>query len=146
VRARGFAPESVGHYNRLWFGQETGPDGQRYQATSPGGYQAPPLDGIWATAPYFHNASAPTVYHVLNSKARPNLFSRSYRTNEEDFDKEKLGWKFIEYEHIPPDLRPFEKRKYYHTAESGRGNHGHTFGDKFTEEQRMAVIEYLKTL
>ena len=25
-------------------------------------------DGVWATAPYFHNASVPTIYHVLNSR------------------------------------------------------------------------------
>jgi processive rubber oxygenase RoxA-like protein len=146
VRARGFTPELIAHYNKSWFAEEQGPDGERYRATSPQGYQAPPLDGIWATAPYFHNASVPTVYHVLNSKARPQLFTRSYRTNEEDFDKEKLGWKFIEHDRIPLDATPFEKRQYYNTREPGRGNRGHTFGDKFTEAERLEVIEYLKTL
>ena len=31
-------------------------------------------------------------------------------------------------------------------AKPGRSNKGHTFGDDLTEEERMAVIEYLKTL
>jgi hypothetical protein len=34
----------------------------------------------------------------------------------------------------------------YDTTQPGRGNGGHTFGDKLTEEERMAVIEYLNTL
>src|SRR5581483_2128801 len=77
------------HYNKSWFAQGKSGD----TATAPVGYQAPPLDGVWATAPYFHNGSAPTVYHVLNSNARPKVFTRSYRTDKADYDPEKLGWK-----------------------------------------------------
>ena len=57
------------------------------------GYQAPPLDGVWATAPYFHNGSVPTLAGVLNSKSRPKLYTRSFKTDEADYDKEKVGWK-----------------------------------------------------
>ena len=110
------------------------------------GYQAPPLDGIWATAPYFHNGSAPTVYHVLNSKARPKRFTRSYRTAAEDYDPVKLGWKYREVGPVDPKLPARERRKVYDTTQPGRGNGGHTFGDDLTDEQRMAVIEYLKTI
>ena len=100
------------------------------------GYQAPPLDGIWATAPYFHNGSVPTVYHVLNSKARPKIFTRSYRTDEADYDEEKLGWKVKVLDGPPdPKLPPIERRKVYDTTQPGRGNGGHTFGDKLTEER-----------
>jgi len=74
-------------------GQEVGPDGKLLQFVGNEGYQAPPLDGIWATANYFHNASVPTVYHVLNSEARPKVFTRTYRTGVEDYDAVKLGWK-----------------------------------------------------
>ncbi len=110
------------------------------------GYQAPPLDGIWATAPYLHNGSVPTVYHLLNSKTRPRIFTRSFRTNAEDYDLTKLGWKIeILDESGGSNLTPFERRKIYDTTKSGRGNVGHTFGDDLTEEERMAVIEYLKT-
>jgi hypothetical protein len=110
------------------------------------GYQAPPLDGLWATAPYFHNGSAPTVYHVLNSKARPTRFTRSYQTEVVDYDSVKLGWKYREVGPVDPKLPPRERRKVYDTTQPGRGNGGHTFGDDLTEEQRMAVIEYLKML
>jgi hypothetical protein len=59
----------------------------------------------------------------------------------------KLGWKFRELERSPDaDLPPFERRKVYDTTQPGRSNAGHTFGDKLSEAERMALIEYLKTL
>jgi hypothetical protein len=39
-----------------------------------------------------------------------------------------------------------ERRQVYDTTLPGRGNAGHTFGDDLSEEERIAVIEYLKTL
>jgi mono/diheme cytochrome c family protein len=135
------------HYNRSWFARERpGWLGDVYRVHQTPGYQAPPLDGIWATAPYFHNGSAPTVYHVLNSKARPGIFTRSYRTDAAAYDPVKLGWKVQVLERGPdPDLPARERRKVYDTTQPGRGNGGHTFGDAFNEAERRAVIEYLKT-
>jgi hypothetical protein len=111
------------------------------------GYQAPPLDGVWATAPYFHNGSAPTVYRVLNSKARPKVFTRSYRSGEDDYDPVRLGRKVTVLQ-TPPgaDASGFERRKVFDTTRPGQGNGGHTFGDDLTDDERIAVIEYLKTL
>jgi hypothetical protein len=144
--AEALTPEAGEHYAKSWFGQETGPNGEPYLIQSDG-YQAPPLDAIWATAPYLHNGSAPTVYHVLNSKARPKIYTRSYRTQREDYDPVKLGWKLAVLDAPPaPSLPAIERRKIYDTTQPGRSNSGHTFGDKLTEEERMAVIEYLKTL
>ena len=31
-----------------------------------GGYVAPDLSGVWATAPYLHNGSVPTLWHMLH--------------------------------------------------------------------------------
>jgi mono/diheme cytochrome c family protein len=129
-------------YNASWFAQE--PPGMPVKATA--GYQAPPLDGVWATAPYFHNASVPTLYHVLDSKSRPTVFTRSYRTGEEDYDKEKVGWKVRAVPPADPQLPAIERRKVYDTSRPGRGNGGHTYGDDLTADDRRAVIEYLKTL
>ena len=42
----------------------------------PEGYVAPPLDGIWASAPYFHNGSVPTLWHVLHPEDRPAVWRR----------------------------------------------------------------------
>jgi hypothetical protein len=101
---------------------------------------------VWATAPYFHNGSAPTVYHVLNSQARPKRFTRSYHTGAADYDPVKLGWKYREVGPADPKLPARERRKVYDTTQPGHGNGGHTFGDDLTDDERMAVIEYLKTL
>ncbi len=64
---RGDAPRKlVEHYNSTWFGEQHPGDLEM------NGYQAPPLDGIWATAPYLHNGSVPTLHALLKSTERPN--------------------------------------------------------------------------
>jgi cytochrome c peroxidase len=147
-RFHGISAALGAHYNRSWFGHENpGWLADDYKARVPAGYQAPPLDGLWATAPYFHNGSVPTVYDVLNSMTRPKRFTRSYRTDKDAYDPHKLGWK-VQVLDQPPGaaLSPYLRRRIYDTTLPGRSNHGHTFGDDLTESERLAVIEYLKTL
>jgi mono/diheme cytochrome c family protein len=145
--ARSLTGKNIEILNKTWFAQEKNADGGWYTIAKTPGYQAPPLDGVWATAPYFHNASVPTVYQVLDSRSRPRVFTRSFRWEKEDYDTEKLGWKITVLDR-PPDaeLPPHERRRIYDTSLPGRSNAGHTFGDDLTAEQRQAVIEYLKTL
>jgi hypothetical protein len=144
TRFEGLTKAWADHYNASWFGKET----KVSAAVKPtAGYQAPPLDGIWATAPYFHNGSVPTVYNVLNSKTRPTIFTRSFQTGLDAYDPVKLGWKVTVLDRgADSGLPAVERRKVYDTRRPGRGNHGHTFGDDLTEPERFAVIEYLKTL
>ncbi|MEM9259697.1 MAG: hypothetical protein AAGA62_08625 [Bacteroidota bacterium] len=122
----------VDWYNRSWFA--TSAPQSRFEPTD--GYVAPPLDGIWASAPYFHNGSVPTVYEVLNSKQRPTRWTRS--GDSKDYDWQQLGW------HYDPELK--NKKWTFDTKVPGYSNVGHYFGDKLMEEERWAVIEYLKTL
>jgi mono/diheme cytochrome c family protein len=147
ARHRGVEAAYGTAYAESWFGQEPGQwlDGKLIRMTA--GYQAPPLDGVWATAPYLHNGSVPTLAGVLNSKARPKRFTRSYKTGEADYDTEKVGWKVTELASPPgPGVSAFERRKVYDTTLPGRSNRGHTYGDDLTDDERAAVIEYLKTL
>lgn len=148
-RLKGFPKEFGAKYNKSWFTREReGWFADGYQGRYNYGYQAPPLDGIWATAPYLHNGSIPTLAHLLDSSTRPARFTRSFETNEEDYDKQKVGWKIqplAPYEK-KQGLSPHEQRKIYDTSKIGRGNGGHTFGDSLTPEERSALIEYLKTL
>ncbi len=136
--------ERFGHaYNASWFAHER-PEPKPVRATV--GYQAPPLDGVWATAPYFHNGSVPTLDGVLNSGARPKVFTRSFRTDEADYDRTKVGWKVTEVAPPGPGVSGHERRKVYDTTQPGRSNSGHTYGDDLSPDERRAVIEYLKTL
>ena len=147
TRAIGIDDRAKAHYDQTWFAQETDNKGKKYVTSNQHGYVAQPLDGIWATAPYLHNGSVPTLYHLLNSKSRPVKYTRSFRTEDADYDHHLVGWKITDVlNELPEQAHPIEKRKVYDTSKPGRGNRGHTFGDKLSEEERWAVIEYLKTL
>ena len=75
------------------------------------------------------------------------MFSRSFRGDLAEYDQRKVGMTFRTLANAPDSSLPaIERRRIYDTTLPGRGNGGHTFGDKLTEEERMAVIEYLKTL
>jgi cytochrome c5 len=104
------------------------------------GYIAPPLDGIWATAPYFHNGSVPTLDAVLDSSKRPAAWTRSFDSS--DYDPTAVGWKF----EVAPGHAMQADTHVYDTAEPGYGNAGHVFGDALSATDRAAVLEYLKTL
>lgn len=109
------------------------------------GYMAPPLDGVWATAPYFHNGSVPTVAAVLESAARPQYWTRSFDST--DYDPAALGWDIVALDHGQADEPAAnERKKIYDTTLAGHTNTGHTFGDALPPADRLAVIEYLKTL
>ncbi|MCB0577028.1 MAG: hypothetical protein KDC61_20890, partial [Saprospiraceae bacterium] len=103
------------------------------------GYVAPPLDGIWATAPYLHNGSVPTLEDLLNSPQRPAYWKRTFDNTEAEYDKVKVGWKYsVETSQADADT--------YNTTLAGYRNQGHTFGDVLGADDRKALIEYLKTL
>ena len=82
----------------------------------------------------------------INSKGRPKLFTRSFKTDEASYDKKKIGWRVQLLDAMPKGGTAFERRKVYDTTQPGRGNMGHTFGDALSDDERWAVIEYLKTL
>ncbi len=120
-------------YNSSWFAQSE----PRSWFEPDTGYVAPPLDGIWITAPYLHNGSVPTLEDLLNSPQRPVYWSRSGEST--DYDYEKVGWRY-ERPEKPKGKWTFD------TTLPGYSNQGHYFGDKLSKEERKAVIEYLKTL
>jgi hypothetical protein len=142
----GLTPKMEQHFRESWFSNEAGPDGKPYPLKYNNGYQAPPLDGVWATAPYLHNGSVPTLWNLLKSDTRPKVFTRSFKTGVEDYDAEKVGWKVTDLPDPPRPKSAREARQVYDTTHPGRSNAGHTFGDVLNYDQRGAVIEYLKTL
>jgi hypothetical protein len=109
------------------------------------GYTAPPLDGIWATAPFFHNGSVPTLALVLDSRARPR-FWRRVDYDSTHFDQDALGWPWEESAVGQADAPEAERKFIYDTTLFGYGNGGHTYGDHLDDDERTALLEYLKTL
>jgi len=135
------APQLVEWYNGSFYGSVT----QMVPNDPFPGYMPPPLDGIWATAPFFHNGSVPTIELVLNSSARPTWWRRvDYDTTH--FDEEALGWPWEEVPYSWADAPEAERKYIYDTTYFSQSNSGHPFGDHLTDAERRAVIEYLKTL
>jgi mono/diheme cytochrome c family protein len=143
-RSRGISDRAVEHYNATWFGEVHPVSTDRI------GYQAPPLDGIWASAPYLHNGSVPTLHALLKSSTRPKRFTRPPSTDFEHYDRRDVGWKSRELDDAEAAATPgrpaHEAHFIYDTSRFGLSNRGHTFGDRLGEEDRMDLIEYLKTL
>lgn len=104
------------------------------------GYKADVLHGIWAQAPYLHNGSVPTLYHLLNPEERPEKFVRG----NINYDEKGVGFVW----HKAPEkgeydgVRAFE----YDTTLQGNGNTGHTAGADLPNDAKAALLEYLKTL
>jgi mono/diheme cytochrome c family protein len=128
------SPQFIGWFNRSWFAQGDHP--ARLEPSD--GYIAPPLDGIWMTAPYLHNGSVPTLEALLDSKERPVRWVREFAHPQ--YNYEKVGWKYT------VDTAGKSPREVYNTTLPGYGNYGHRFGDALSKPERRAVIEYLKTL
>ena len=105
-------------------------------------YKAGPRDGVWATPPFLHNGSVPNLYEMLlPAKERTKKF---YIGRE--FDPVKVGL----------DTSGKSGTFLFDTSLPGNSNAGHSFengprgngviGPLFTEEQRWAIVEYLKSI
>lgn len=91
-------------------------------------FVAKPLAGIWATAPFLHNGSVPTIDDLLKPvKDRPAEFYVGGFV----YDTKKLGYVST------LDTRSFKLV----TSQKGNSNKGH----EFVVDDRPAVIEFLKT-
>lgn len=120
--------------------------GESLSVTLNRGYIVPPLSGVWATAPYLHNGSVPTLEAVINSKLRPKFWQKLGIYEQTDYDLERMGVRYRARATGQNMAGPLLKRFVYDTTLKGYGNGGHTFGDELTEPQRVALLEFLKTL
>jgi hypothetical protein len=107
-----------------------------------GTYKARPLNGIWATAPYLHNGSVPSLYHLLlPAKDRPKTFTVGSR----EFDPKHVGLRTD-----APGYPVFRARNDDGTPVGGNSNDGHEFGADprvpLTDDERWDLVEYLKSL
>jgi hypothetical protein len=121
------------------------------------GYLPPPLDGVWATAPYFHNGSIPTISAVLNSEERPEIWAREPSPHAYDLDRIGLDFTELSREEYEDRIEATSTAAYkteeslsqmfiFDTEGFGRAKKGHTFGDSLTTDERAAIMEFLKSL
>ncbi|BDC50522.1 hypothetical protein F183_A28380 [Bryobacterales bacterium F-183] len=139
ARLDGLSPEFKQHFNQSWMGSF----GEAKIAPRAEGYVAPPLDGVWATAPYFHNGSVPTLYHVLFPDERPQVWKV---TSYNAYDHTRAGLSIAEYGQMPNVNSLSEKRRYYDSSRPTMSNTGHRFADVLTRAQRISLLEYLKSI
>ena len=98
-----------------------------------GQYLARPLTGVWATAPYLHSGSVPTLWHLLHPAQRPAKFivgNREYDPARLGYSTDGSGWIFD-------------------TSQPGNSNIGHAgdkYGTNLNEDQKASLLEYLKTI
>jgi len=119
--------------------------GAYLDAKATGGYVPVPLTSLWATAPYLHNGSVPTLYHLMHPQARPARF----RVGGHRLDFEKVGIDgrldgdgIYQY---PPGYMPWMLPETYDTRTPGRGNGGHEAPfDRLDEGEKRALLEFLK--
>lgn len=103
-------------------------------------YKSRPLSGIWATAPYLHNGSVPSLYELLLPAAqRPTKFP----IGSQMFDPIKVGY-------VADSTRPMFEFNVLDSSGNpilGNSNSGHDYGNAaLTDEDRWALVEYMKSL
>ena len=106
------------------------------------GYVAPPLTGIWASAPYLHNGSVPTLAGLLSPAQRPVRF----QVGGHALDYAAVGLRLEADGSYPTGYRPFSRPAWLDTREPGRSSAGHRFGETLAPEDKAALIEFLKQL
>ncbi len=143
VRLDSLTAKERGELNASWFGHFGDDAAGLVERESATGYVPPPLDGIWATAPYLHNGSVPTLWHLLHPDRRPVVWRRT----PTGYDDDRVGLEVEELSEMPPGrLLPSVRRSYFDTRKPGKSAAGHDFPDELTEDEKTAVLEYLKTI
>lgn len=138
VRFDSLTPQFRQSYGDSWFGDY----GKQHTLAEVEGYVAPPLDGIWASAPYLHNGSVPTLWHILHPESRPSIWRRIAMGLDESF----IGLVVETPDTIPKKLSKAEKRWYFDTKVPGKSAQGHDYPSVLSESQKDDLLEYLKTL
>ncbi len=96
-------------------------------------YKARSLNGVWATAPYLHNGSVPTLADLLRP---PEQRPARFWVGRLEFDPARVGFVSAAF----PGGYEFD------TSAPGNSNAGHSYGTALSEPDRAALLEFLKSL
>ncbi|MDN3220735.1 di-heme-cytochrome C peroxidase [Pseudomonas nunensis] len=106
-------------------------------------YKARPLAGVWATAPFLHNGSVPSIYQLLSPQDER---ATTFYKGSFEYDPRHLGYR----------TEAFNNGFVFDTRITGNHNSGHEFragergngviGRLLQPQERWALLEYLKVL
>jgi len=113
-------------------------DADKYPDTR-GGRVSPakPLAGIWATAPYLNNGSVANMWDLLTP---PNARPKSFTLGSREYDVQKLGYRST------PDPKSPAPPWEFDASQTGNSNAGHVYGTTLSDDDKWALIEFLKKL
>ena len=116
---------------------EIGTDRELANTQKTSGYVADVLDGIWMRGPYLHNGSVPAVGDLLKPPAqRPVTFYRGnnlLKNHDIGFVSDLAQEKGLHF-------------AFFDTRLPGNSNAGHLYGTELSDQEKKAILEYLKTL
>lgn len=96
-------------------------------------YRARPLDGIWATGPFLHNGSVPSIRELL---LPANQRIKRFNVGSTELDIANVGFANVSG----------ERTMLFDTALPGNSNAGHEYGTSLRADQVEALLEYIRSL
>ena len=156
IKNTNFGPalgELVGNTMKAWNAAQTPPAGAAERAAVDGyrpngiraelAYKARPLNGIWATGPFLHNGSVPTLYALLSPlRERPVRFhvgTRAFDPVDVGYQTTPVAGDFLLDTRVRGN---FNTRHVFDDLPRGNG----VIGRRLSEDERRALVEFLKTL
>ena len=116
------------------------------------GYVNQLLDGVWLRAPYLHNGSVPTLRDLLNkpqADPKADVASASVRPKKFCRGNDVFDWKnvgFVSALLADKADAPCGTFFLYDTSVTGNSNGGHLYGTELSNEEKDALVEFMKTL
>ncbi|HEX4275038.1 MAG TPA: di-heme-cytochrome C peroxidase [Bryobacteraceae bacterium] len=108
-------------------------------------YKGRSLNGIWATAPYLHNGSVPTLYDLLLPAAPlpGDPAGTAYRTGKFMVGSRELEVAKVGFRSGVSEYQGF----LFDTLLPANSNAGHEYGTRqMSDQDRWDLVEYLKSL
>jgi hypothetical protein len=121
--------------------------GSRLNPQRSTGYVAPILSGLWLSAPYLHNGSVPTLWHLMRPAERP----RGFMVGGHRLDFTRVGIDSVAgadgIRRYPPGYRPWSEPVLYDTMLPGKSNAGHEAEFvPLADAEKDDLLEFLKLL
>jgi len=131
---------------------EKGRENVVWKGPSANAYIAKPLYGVWATAPFLHNGSVPSLRQMLTP---PERRVHTFVVGSYEYDPAEMGFRYdLASQTVPPPAAspangPTPRPEVYYatvfdTRKTGNDNYGHDHGTCLPDAEKEALLEFLK--